>query len=69
MRSSMTNNVVLVGPPGFEPGSRTSEAQSLDHASRRPLKILSCSRFYIRILLGGFLEVVNSMNVRTDGVS
>jgi len=27
----------LVGPPGFEPGSRAPEAQSLDHASRRPL--------------------------------
>ena len=27
----------MVGPPGFEPGSRTSEAQSLDQASRRPL--------------------------------
>ena len=26
-----------MGPPGFEPGSRTSEAQSLDHASRRSL--------------------------------
>jgi hypothetical protein len=26
-----------VGPPGFEPGSRTSEAQSLDQTSRRPL--------------------------------
>jgi len=26
----------VVGPPGFEPGSRAPEAQSLDHASRRP---------------------------------
>jgi len=29
----------LVGSPGFEPGSRTPEARSLDHASRRPLVI------------------------------
>ena len=27
----------LVGPPGFEPGSREPKSQSLDHASRRPL--------------------------------
>jgi hypothetical protein len=26
-----------VGLPGFEPGSRTPEAQSLDQASRQPL--------------------------------
>ena len=26
----------LVGPPGFEPGSREPKSQSLDHASRRP---------------------------------
>ena len=32
-------NVVsaVVGSPGFEPGSRTPEARSLDQASRRPL--------------------------------
>jgi len=29
----------LVGSPGFEPGSRTPEARSLDQASRRPLSI------------------------------
>jgi hypothetical protein len=27
----------MVGLPGFEPGSRTPEAQSLDQASRQPL--------------------------------
>ena len=27
---------LLVGPPGFEPGSREPKSQSLDHASRRP---------------------------------
>jgi hypothetical protein len=26
----------VVGPPGFEPGSREPKSQSLDHASRRP---------------------------------
>ncbi len=26
----------MVGPPGFEPGSREPKSQSLDHASRRP---------------------------------
>ena len=30
-------NKPLVGLPGFEPGSRAPEAQSLDHASRQPL--------------------------------
>ena len=27
----------IVGPPGFEPGSREPESRSLDQASRRPL--------------------------------
>ena len=30
-------NEHVVGLPGFEPGSRAPEAQSLDHASRQPL--------------------------------
>ena len=28
--------VILVGPSGFEPESRESKSQSLDHASRQP---------------------------------
>ena len=30
------NSSQVVGLPGFEPGSRAPEAQSLDHASRQP---------------------------------
>ena len=38
------DNGCLVGLPGFEPGSRAPEAQSLDHASRQPLtKFLKAS--------------------------
>jgi post-segregation antitoxin (ccd killing protein) len=29
----------MVGSPGFEPESRESKSQSLDHASRRPLSL------------------------------
>jgi len=32
-----------VGLPGFEPGSRAPEAQSLDQASRQPRQLLSLS--------------------------
>ena len=32
----------MVGLPGFEPGSRAPEAQSLDHASRQPHFMLEC---------------------------
>jgi hypothetical protein len=55
--------MLLVGPPGFEPGSRTSEAQSLDHTSRRSLRILSCIRFYISVLLEGFLVVNKRISI------
>ena len=34
----------LVGPPGFEPGSREPKSQSLDHASRRPLNLMAYFR-------------------------
>jgi len=33
----------LVGLPGFEPGSREPESQSLDQASRQPLSQQTCS--------------------------
>ncbi len=32
-----TEIAVMVGLPGFGPGSRAPEAHSLDHASRQPL--------------------------------
>ena len=46
-----------MGPPGFEPGSRTSEAQSLDQTSRRPLKHSFTKRIHIRILVTGITKV------------
>jgi len=37
VESLLILNLTVVGLPGFEPGSRTPEAQSLDQASRQPL--------------------------------
>jgi hypothetical protein len=44
----------MVGLPGFEPGSVTPEATSLDQASRKPHK----TGLARRIFLGGFLNSV-----------
>jgi hypothetical protein len=42
--------VDLVGLPGFEPGSLTPEAKSLDQTSRQPLTDLHNFRFIIKLL-------------------
>ena len=39
------NKLLLVGPPGFEPGSIAPEATSLDQTSRRPLNAVFCGWF------------------------
>ena len=60
--SDAGSHASLVGPPGFEPGSRAPEAQSLDHASRRPLSSIfhatSLHKDSLRILIPRSLNVL-----------
>ena len=55
---------ILVGPPGFEPGSIAPEATSLDQTSRRPLH-----RFFALFLVVSIINVGLALNFSGQGLS